>query len=43
MDRYSMGENGYRRVTACYRMEQMLDTYRRIYSDFEEKVQKDKS
>ena len=42
-ERQQMGENGYRRVTACYRMEQMLDTYRRIYSDFEEKVQKDKS
>lgn len=35
--RMQMGENGYRRVMARYRMDQMLDTYRRIYRDFEER------
>ena len=32
--RLRMGENGYRRVCAGYRIEKMQDTYKRIYRDF---------
>lgn len=32
-----MGENGYRRVTGKYRIEQMQETYKKIYQGFAEK------
>lgn len=32
--RLAMGEHGYNRVTAGYRIEKMQDTYRNIYKDF---------
>ena len=32
--RLQMGENGYRRLQAGYRIEYMRDTYRKIYMDF---------
>lgn len=32
--RIQLGENGYQRVTAGYRIEQMKETYQSIYSDF---------
>ena len=39
-ERRQMGENGYRRVMARYRIEQMLDDYRRIYGGFAERINK---
>ena len=36
--RIEMGECGYRRVTAGYRIEKMQDIYRNIYSDFAESL-----
>ena len=38
--RLQMGENGYQRVTAGYRMEQMLNAYGTIYREFAESMQK---
>jgi polysaccharide biosynthesis protein PelF len=32
--RLQMGENGYRRVMAGYRLEQMQEAYRKIYHSF---------
>ena len=42
-ERQRMGETGYRRVMARYRIEHMLDAYRRIYAGFAEKIEKKKS
>lgn len=42
-ERRRMGETGYRRVMARYRIEHMLDAYRRIYADFAEKIERNKS
>lgn len=36
--RYQMGENGYRRVMAKYRIEYMQETYWKIYRDFAESM-----
>ena len=36
-ERRRMGEIGYRRVCAHYRIDQMHDAYQRIYRDFSEK------
>ena len=36
--RLSMGENGYRRVMAKYRVEYMQKTYWEIYRDFAEQM-----
>lgn len=41
-ERRKMGENGYKRVAARYRIDQMLDAYRRIYQDFAGKKTADK-
>ena len=38
--RLQMGENGYQRVAAGYRMEQMLNAYGTIYREFAESMQK---
>ncbi len=39
-ERRKMGEIGYQRVCARYRIDQMHDTYQRIYRDFSEKERK---
>ena len=39
--RLEMGERGYRRVDAGYRIEKMQDIYRNIYNDFAESVKQD--
>ncbi len=36
--RLEMGENGYKRVMAGYRIEHMRKTYRRIYKDFSDSI-----
>lgn len=35
-ERLQMGENGYKRVMSRYKIEDMKDTYRRIYREFED-------
>ena len=40
-ERRKMGEIGYQRVCARYRIDQMNDTYRRIYHDFSEKERRE--
>ena len=42
-ERQSMGEAGYKRVCARYQMEQMHDTYQRIYQNFSPEERKGES
>ncbi len=39
--RLEMGERGYKRVTKCYSIEKMQNTYRDIYEDFERSLDQD--